>query len=170
MSVDIPREKEIVTGETMPPFDMEEESALADLAAARAAAEKAQSAPAPEPKPAEKKKEKLSQKHVEDSAQQVAEEIEKGKAAQQPDYCFPPIDLLKSPARASADGTEEMRENSRRLNETLASFNIDAHIINVTRGPSVTRYEVELDKGVRLNKLTGECRYKCPAPPFWDPP
>ena len=38
-----------------------------------------------------------------------------------------------------------MRENSRRLNETLASFHIDAHIINVTRGPSVTRYEVELD-------------------------
>ncbi|MBO7253125.1 MAG: DNA translocase FtsK, partial [Oscillospiraceae bacterium] len=32
---------------------------------------------------------------------------------------------------------------------------IDAHIINVTRGPRVTRYEVELDKGVRLNKLTG---------------
>ena len=69
-------------------------------------------------------------------------------------YCFPPIDLLKKPVRNSTDGTEEMRENSRRLNETLASFRIDAHIINVTRGPSVTRYEVELDKGVRLNKLT----------------
>ena len=74
---------------------------------------------------------------------------------QQPDYCFPPLDLLKRPVRAGTDGTEEMRENSRRLNETLASFNIDAHIINVTRGPSVTRYEVELDKGVRLNKITG---------------
>jgi len=47
-----------------------------------------------------------------------------------------------------------MRENSRRLNETLASFKIEAHIINVTRGPSVTRYEVELEKGVRLSKLT----------------
>ena len=47
-----------------------------------------------------------------------------------------------------------MRENTRRLNETLASFKIEAHIINVTRGPSVTRYEVELEKGVRLNKLT----------------
>ena len=52
------------------------------------------------------------------------------------------------------DGTDEMRENTRRLNETLASFKIEAHIINVTRGPSVTRYEVELEKGVRLNKLT----------------
>ena len=48
-----------------------------------------------------------------------------------------------------------MRENTRRLNETLASFKIEARIINVTRGPSVTRYEVELDKGVRLSKLTG---------------
>ena len=72
-----------------------------------------------------------------------------------PAYCFPPIDLLRRPARSGVDGTDEMRENSQRLNETLASFHIDAHIINVTRGPSVTRYEVELDKGVRLNKLTG---------------
>ena len=107
-----------------------------------------------EPKP-EKKKEKVSARDTEVSAQQVAQEIEENRTKQQPDYCFPPMDLLKKPMRGAADGTEEMRENSRRLNETLASFNIDAHIINVTRGPSVTRYEVELDKGVRLNKLTG---------------
>ena len=107
-----------------------------------------------EPKP-EKKKEKVTARDTEVSAQQVAEEIEKNQIQKQPDYCFPPLELLKKPARGAADGTEEMRENSRRLNETLASFNIDAHIINVTRGPSVTRYEVELDKGVRLNKLTG---------------
>ena len=98
---------------------------------------------------------KVSSKEAAESAQQVAAEIAQNQAAAKPAYCFPPIDLLKRPARGSADGTDEMRENSRRLNETLASFNIDAHIINVTRGPSVTRYEVELDKGVRLNKLTG---------------
>ena len=101
------------------------------------------------------KTDKISGKDTAESAQQVADEIARGQAAQKAEYCFPPIDLLKRPARGSADGTEEMRENSRRLNETLASFNIDAHIINVTRGPSVTRYEVELDKGVRLNKITG---------------
>ena len=89
------------------------------------------------------------------SAVEVAQEIAENAQAVQPEYCFPPIDLLQAPPRGGADGTEEMRENSRRLNETLASFKIDAHIINVTRGPSVTRYEVELDKGVRLNKLTG---------------
>ena len=99
-------------------------------------------------------KEKVTAKDTAASAVQVAEEIAQAQAAPKPVYCFPPIDLLRKPPRGSGDGTSEMRENSRRLNETLASFKIDAHIINVTRGPSVTRYEVELDKGVRLNKLT----------------
>ncbi len=106
--------------------------------------------PQPEPEP-----EKVTSRDTAAAAQQVTAEIAQNQVKKAPEYCFPPIDLLKRPARAAADGTEEMRENSRRLNETLASFNIDAHIINVTRGPSVTRYEVELDKGVRLNKLTG---------------
>ena len=107
-------------------------------------------------KPAsEAKSGKVTTKEAAQSARQVAAEIAQTQAVQQPDYCFPPLDLLKRPVRAGTDGTEEMRENSRRLNETLASFNIDAHIINVTRGPSVTRYEVELDKGVRLSKVTG---------------
>ena len=102
----------------------------------------------------EAKSGKVTSKEAAESAQQVAAEIAQTQAAEKPMYCFPPIDLLKRPVRAGADGTEEMRENSRRLNETLASFKIDAHIINVTRGPSVTRYEAQLDKGVRLSKLT----------------
>jgi len=97
---------------------------------------------------------KVTAKEANESAQQVAAEIAKNMTAPKTVYCFPPIDLLKSPSGNVADGTQEMRENSKRLNETLASFKIDAHIVNVTRGPSVTRYEVELDKGVRLNKLT----------------
>ena len=101
------------------------------------------------------KSDKVTAKDAAISAEKVAQEIQQNLQQEQPEYCFPPIELLKKPVGSGADGTEEMRENSRRLNETLASFRIDAHIINVTRGPSVTRYEVELDKGVRLNKLTG---------------
>ena len=120
-------------------------------------------APAPKLEPSVKKEPektsadqgKVTSKDTAASAQQVAAEIAQTQSAPQTEYCFPSIELLNRPVRGGGDGTEEMRENSRRLNETLASFNIDAHIINVTRGPSVTRYEVELDKGVRLNKLTG---------------
>ncbi len=99
-------------------------------------------------------KAKVTARDAEESAAQVAREIAENAQAEKPVYCFPPIDLLKKPFGGAMDGTMEMRENTRRLNETLASFKIEAHIINVTRGPSVTRYEVELDKGVRLNKLT----------------
>ncbi len=111
--------------------------------------------PEPAPEPArEIKPEKVTAKEAMESAIEVAQEIEEAATIQPQNYCFPPIDLLKLPSDSGADGTAEMRENSRRLNETLASFKIEAHIINVTRGPSVTRYEVELEKGVRLSKLT----------------
>ena len=47
-----------------------------------------------------------------------------------------------------------MRQNAERLSDTLKSFGIEATIINVTRGPSVTRYELELSRGVKLSKVT----------------
>ena len=106
------------------------------------------------PAPAAEVKQKVTAKEAAESAAQVAEEIAQNEAIEKPVYCFPPIDLLKGGSGGVVDSTTEMRENTKRLNETLASFKIEAHIINVTRGPSVTRYEVELDKGVRLNKLT----------------
>ena len=88
------------------------------------------------------------------ATEEVTREIEMRQAEERPVYCFPPIDLLTRSGRTGSDGTAEMRENTTRLNEVLASFKIDAKISNVTRGPSVTRYEVHLEKGVRLNKLT----------------
>jgi len=100
------------------------------------------------------KREKVTPKEAAESAEGTPKEIADTEKTQVPAYAFPPIDLLKTAGAGGGDGTAEMRENTRRLNETLSSFKIEAHIINVTRGPSVTRYEVELEKGVRLNKLT----------------
>ena len=114
---------------------------------AEVAAEPGEAAPVP-------MKDKVTAQEAAEQAAKVEQEIAAAQAAPKPEYAFPPIDLLQRPRGRAADGTAEMRENTQRLNETLASFKIDAHISNVTRGPSVTRYEVELEKGVRLNKLT----------------
>ena len=97
---------------------------------------------------------KVTAKEAAQSAVLVEQEIAAAQASAKQDYSFPPIDLLQRSRGRAADGTAEMKENTMRLNESLASFKIEAHISNVTRGPSVTRYEVELEKGVRLNKLT----------------
>ncbi len=102
----------------------------------------------------ENKPEKVSSKQADIAAAEVALEIEEASLHDKPVYYFPPIDLLKKSGAANGDASAEMRENSNRLQVTLESFKIEAHIINVTRGPSVTRYEVELEKGVRLSKLT----------------
>ena len=98
---------------------------------------------------------KVTAKEAAESAAVVAAEIAQNAQVQKPMYCFPPIELLHKPVGGSGEGMSEVRENSRRLNETLESFKIDARIINVVQGPSVTRYEVELDKGVRMSKITG---------------
>ncbi len=94
----------------------------------------------------------------EDTARAAAEvemEIQASEEAAPPVYVFPPMDLLHDINSSSIDGSDEMRLNAERLNATLRSFSIDAEIIDVTRGPSVTRYELHLHEGVKLSKVTG---------------
>ena len=117
----------------------------------------AQPAPAPEeplpPLQVPEQPEKLKKADVQLEAAQIAQQITQQEPAK-PEYQFPPVDLLKAGSGQAHDGTEEMRQNAERLSDTLQSFGIEAHIINVTRGPSVTRYELELQRGVKLSKVT----------------
>ena len=95
---------------------------------------------------------KIKKEDVHLEAAAIAQEI--ASAPEPPVYQYPPISLLKQGSGTAHDGTEEMRQNAERLGDTLKSFGIKATIINVTRGPSVTRYEMELDRGVKLSKVT----------------
>ena len=89
------------------------------------------------------------------AAAEVAQDIERSMGESTPVYHYPPVSLLAEGDDVSGtDVAGELRTNQTRLSDTIRSFGIDASIVNVTRGPSVTRYEVELDQGVRLNKLT----------------
>ncbi|MBB6445745.1 DNA translocase FtsK [Bacillus benzoevorans] len=68
-------------------------------------------------------------------------------------YQFPAIDLLSPPLVVEENGAwiEEQREL---LNNTLKNFNVGAQVVNVTQGPSVTRFEVQPEPGVKVNKVT----------------
>ena len=105
----------------------------------------------------EPKAEKLKRADVEESAAEVTREIEEKteeKAEAAPEYVYPPVSLLHLRTQSAVDATGEMRENSKRLADALKSFGIEPHIVDVIRGPSVTRYELELDPGVKLSKIT----------------
>ncbi len=110
-------------------------------------------APMTPPLPEVEEFKKVKKEDAQLEAAKIATEIAQA-GEQQQIYAFPPVSLLNAGDGAAVDGTEEMRVNADRLNDTLASFGIDAHIINVIRGPSVTRYELELDRGVKLSKIT----------------
>ena len=96
--------------------------------------------PAPQPE-----KEEVSAERIDEEIRQNTEPTE---------YTYPSVNLLTLRRQGMVDATAEMRENTTRLAETLKSFGIEPHIVNVIRGPSVTRYELELDRGVKLSKIT----------------
>ena len=88
-------------------------------------------------------------------AEKVTGEIESELEQDIPEYTFPPITLLDEGGAGNAvEAGAELRNNSRRLAETLKSFGVDARAGDVVRGPSVTRYEFTLDQGVKLSKIT----------------
>ncbi|PFN72269.1 cell division protein FtsK [Bacillus cereus] len=71
-----------------------------------------------------------------------------------PTYAIPPLTLLSVPQQAALDNTEWLEEQKELLNTTFNNFHVGAHVINVSQGPAVTRFEVQPDPGVKVNKIT----------------
>ena len=81
--------------------------------------------------------------------------IDESQKAPMPVYDYPPIDLLTQGKHASVAGAEaELRESSACLVDTLDSFNIEAQIIGIVRGPSVTRFELTIPRGIKISRIT----------------
>lgn len=112
--------------------------------------------PAREPVPEKKSRRgQAAAQEVEQHAQEVGQAIEEELAEPEEAYQYPPVTLLDQ--NTDDNYTEvgaELRNNSRRLAQTITSFGVDAKPGDVVHGPSVTRYEFTLDQGVKLSKLT----------------
>lgn len=71
-------------------------------------------------------------------------------------YTMPPLDLLnKSPSNQGSNNRTQILENSRKLESTLKSFGVVAKVIEVSKGPTVTRYELAPGEGVKVSKISG---------------
>ena len=105
---------------------------------------------------ASKKMEKLrNEVEMRAASVEVAEAIEESLSAPEPAaYVYPPTSLLEPAKGGMVDGRSEVEMNAKRLESTIQSFGINARLVGHTRGPSVTRYEVELEQGVKLSRLT----------------
>lgn len=111
-------------------------------------------APIPEPVP-EKRKTKESKKQVETATANVEQEIKKSEEKRAKEYVFPPLSLLKHGKKSGGDSDAHLRQTAMKLQQTLQNFNVNVTVTNVSCGPSVTRYELQPEQGVKVSKIVG---------------
>ncbi len=99
---------------------------------------------------------KLTEKAIAQMDQQLTAEMAQQDKQEDlyANYVLPELSLLKPESKdANRVNEVELRATARKLVETLASFNVEAKVVNISRGPSVTRYELTPGKGVRISKF-----------------
>ena len=104
-------------------------------------------------KPEPVKVETVKRDEISEARKKIEEEIA-GGSTDMSDYEFPPLTLLRASSGVTADATDEVNLNRIRLEEAIQSFGISAQVSGVIRGPTVTRYDIELDRGVKLARIT----------------
>lgn len=104
---------------------------------------KAETAPPLPPKPAPEKAEK---------AEPAREGVISSDLSKEGSYQFPPLDLLRRPVKSAAP-TDNLPENSKILEDTLAEFGIEVKVVEVEQGPVITRYELLPAPGVKVNSI-----------------
>lgn len=103
---------------------------------------------------------KSKKDNSEEAGDEIAEQLDRAVRSdnsqkEEKMYRFPPIQLLKPKLNSDdGDAMEEMQNNAKKLIDTLTSFGVKASIVNICRGPSVTRYELQPAPGVKISKIT----------------
>ncbi len=110
----------------------------------------------PEPVLEEKsaRKTKASIEEIEKAVDHVANEIMAEETEQNKPYVFPPLSLLKPGNNKRSGNTQnELRETAQKLEQTLKTFGVNVTVTDISCGPSVTRYELQPEMGVKVSKI-----------------
>ena len=96
---------------------------------------------------------KMNAAEAENEMQAIAEEIEQQSQVKKT-YVFPPVDLLKKgDPRKQGDSRQHLQQTALKLQQTLKNFGVNVTISNVSCGPTVTRYEIQPEMGVKVSKI-----------------
>ena len=108
-----------------------------------------ESSPAPQ-----KKNPKSSKEEIQSGITNIQKEITSQAEEVPAEYHYPPLKLLKrGDGRSQGDSDEHLRRTAKKLQETLHNFGVNVTITNVSCGPTVTRYELQPEMGVKVSKI-----------------
>lgn len=92
----------------------------------------------------------------ENVAQKMMNDMDEAAASVEKPYVFPPMNLLSKGENSNfAKQQKTLRATAMKLQQTLANFGVNVTITNVSCGPSVTRYELQPEQGVKVSKIVG---------------
>ena len=96
-------------------------------------------------------------KEIANEEHKIQEQLEKSEneEIQKKKYIFPPINLLKKGEAAKGDSAIQLKETALKLQQTLQTFGVKVTITDISQGPSVTRYEMQPEQGVKVSKIVG---------------
>ena len=100
------------------------------------------------------RKPRSSQEEIANGIENIQQEIAREPVKKE--YVFPSVDFLKRGDRnASGDSDDHLRETAMKLQTTLHNFGVNVTITNVSCGPTVTRYELQPEQGVKVSRIVG---------------
>ena len=108
--------------------------------------------PVEEPAPVHKRNSKQSEEEIQNNVSDIEKEMN-ANAEQVKKYVFPPVSLLKKAENKQGDSRQHLQETANKLQQTLKNFGVNVTITNVSCGPSVTRYELQPEMGVKVSKI-----------------
>lgn len=88
-------------------------------------------------------------------AANVADTVRRQEEKPRKTYRTPPLSLLKKGRKTGGDSDAHLRATALKLEQTLQNFGVGVHVTNASCGPSVTRYELQPDQGVKVSKIVG---------------
>lgn len=99
---------------------------------------------------------KPSAKETEEEAAKLETDMQQGSEKKMPrKYIFPPLSRLQKGKGGGGDSAKVLKETAARLQQTLATFGVKVTITDISQGPSVTRYELQPEQGVKVSKIVG---------------
>lgn len=113
-------------------------------------AEPVVSEPEPAPAPA---KAKAKEEDIESTTESLRKSIDSNQKRPKKAYKYPPLTLLKDAKGNGTDSKDYLAEKANTLQRTLGNFGVQAKVTEVTLGPSVTRFEIEVAEGTRVSKV-----------------
>ena len=102
-----------------------------------------------------RQKTKESARQVAAETARVAESVKQQEEQQKVGYQKPPLTLLSRGKKAGGDSEAHLRATALKLEQTLQNFGVQVHVTNASQGPSVTRYEIQPEQGVKVSKIVG---------------